>query len=201
MRPIPTLSNLRISTKLLLLNLMICAAFILIVCVAIVSFYNVRHMSRDVANKDIGRVIDNSQAARELGKVFADIDLLSRTFYGKDDYLESEGSRLIVSVKNIAGSTTDPGLNKSLLTLSDNLASFLSQCAAVNTLLDARQYIDGETNAELARLENLIGDLLVNSTLRGEDTSFVEQMLALVVGYRESLLNIGKLYAELGNEH
>ncbi len=198
MRPKSILSNLRISTKLLLLNLMICAGFFLIVCVIVFSFVNVRSSLTQVTDWNMGTVIDNSRTARELSKVFSDIDLMSRTFYGKNDYLDSEGPRLVRTVKNIAENNTDSDLNKSLLTLSDDLDSFLSHCAAVNTVLHARESIDRETHTYLTSLENLIGKLFVKLTLEGEDTSFVEQQLTLVIGYRESLLQIGKLYAELG---
>ena len=201
MRSKPMLSNLRISTKLLLLTLMICTAFLLIVCGTVFSFANVRNMLTEVANRDMSSVIDNSRTARELSKVFADTDLLRRTFYGKNDYLESEGRRLVGTVKTITESTTQPDLNKSLLALSDDLDSFLSQCAAVNAAIYARESIESETYAVLTKLENMISELLVNLTLEGEDTSFVEQLLTLVIGYRESLLQIGKLYAELGHEH
>jgi PAS domain S-box-containing protein len=195
------LSHLRISTKLLLLTLMICTAFLLIVCVTVFSFANVRNMLTEVANRDMSSVIDNSRTARELSKIFTDIALLRRTFYGKNDYLESEGRRLVGIVKTITQTTTQPDLNKSLLALSDDLDSFLSQCAAVNAAIYARESIESETYAVLTRLENMISELLVNLTLEGEDTSFVEQLLTLVIGYRESLLQIGKLYAELGHEH
>jgi hypothetical protein len=201
MRPKSILSNLRISTKLLLLNLMICAGFFLIVCVIVFSFANVRKRLTQVTDWNMETVIDNSRTARELSTVFTDIDLMSRTFYGKSDYLDTEGRRLVRTVKNIAGKSTDSDLYKSLITLSDDLDSFLSQCAAVNTVLHSRDSIDRETHTYLTSLENMIGKMLVNHTLQGEDTSFVEQQLTLVIGYRESLLQIGKLYAELGAEH
>jgi PAS domain S-box-containing protein len=180
---------------------MIFAAFFLIVCVTLFSFANVRNMLTEITSKDMASVVDNSRTARELSKVFVDINLLSRTFYGKNDYLESEGRRLVSSVKTITQNTTQPDLNKTLLALSDNLDSFLSQCTEVNAAFYARQSIESETYSVLTRLENIISELLVNLTLEGEDTSFVEQLLTLVIGYRESLLQIGKLYAEVGHEH
>jgi PAS domain S-box-containing protein len=158
-------------------------------------------MLTEVTSRDMASVIDNSRTARELSKVFVDINLLSRTFYGKNDYLESEGKRLVGIVKTIRQSTTQPDLNKSLLALSDDLDAFLSQCTAVNAAFYARESIESETYSVLTRLENIISELLVNLTLEGEDTSFVEQLLTLVIGYRESLLQIGKMYAEVGHEH
>jgi two-component system cell cycle sensor histidine kinase/response regulator CckA len=201
MRSKAILSNLRISTKLLLLNLMIWAAFFLIAGVVAFSFTNVRNKLTEVTNRDMARAISNSQTARELSKVFTDIDLLSHIFYGKNDYLKSEGSKLVSSVNNISERTTDPDLKKSLISLHNYIESFLDQCVAVNTGLHAIESTVRETHAELTNLENLIAELLVNYTIEGEDTAFVEQLLTLVIGYHESLLQIGKLYAELGHEH
>ena len=102
MYPNLKLSNLRISTKLLLLNLMTWAAFFLIIGIIVSSFAIVRNKLTEVANRDMGRVIANSQTTRKISKVFADIDLLGRTFYGKRDYLASEGSRLVNTVNKIS---------------------------------------------------------------------------------------------------
>ncbi len=74
MRSIAGLSNLQISTKLLLLNLMIYAAFFLIVGVVAFSFTTVRNKLTEVVNRDMRRAISNSQTAREFSKVFTDID-------------------------------------------------------------------------------------------------------------------------------
>ncbi len=193
-------SNLQLSTKLLLMSLITSVAFFLIACIVIFSLAIVKNKSIEVMNKDMERVIANSHTTRELSRVFADIDLLNRTFYRNNDYLESEGSRLIDLVKNILENTSNLNLKKSLLSLSDDLGFFLSQCAAVNTVLYARESIDRETHIEITKLENLISELLINSTLAGEDTSFITQQLTLVIGYRESLLYIAKLYAEQGFE-
>ncbi len=201
MRPESIFSNLRISTKLFLLNLMIVAAFILVAGIIIFSFAIIRNKVTEVANKDMRIVTENSQIARILSKAFSDIELLSHAFYGKNGYLQSEGTRLAGIVKDIEESSTDPDLKKSLLSLSKQFDAFLSQCAVVNTVLRDRESIDRETHIELTRLEDLIAELFVKSTLEGEDTSFVEQLLTLVVGYRESLLQIGKVFAELGQEH
>ncbi len=104
-------------------------------------------------------------------------------------------------MNNISGRTVDSNLKKSLLSFRNHIEAFLNQCVVVNMVLHARESIDRETHAQLSSLENLIAVLFVRSTLEGEDTAFAEQLLTLVIGYRESLLQIGKLYAELGQEH
>lgn len=201
MHPNFKLSNLRISTKLLLLNLMTWAAFILIVGVMVSTFAIVLNKLTAVATMDMERVIANSQTTRELSKVFVDIDRLVRTFYGKNDYLASEGNRLVNAVNKITENTLDADLKKSLLPLFGALESFLSRCARVNQVFHDMESIDHDTHGELIELENLIAQLLVSDTLEGEDVSFLEQLLTLVVGYRESLLHIGTMKVKLEHEH
>ncbi len=48
----------------------------------------------------------------------------------------------------------------------------------------------------LDRLDEIIADQLINTTLTGDDTSILEQLSVLVIGYRQSLLEIGKCHAE-----
>ncbi len=92
MRSKALFSNLRISTKLLLLNLMVCAAFFLIVCVILLSFANIQNKLTEVTSRDMGIAISNSQVAREFSEVFSDIELLSHIFYGKDEYLSQKAA-------------------------------------------------------------------------------------------------------------
>ena len=60
----------------------------------------------------------------------------------------------------------------------------------------AGKSLDREAHEELTELENLISELLIDATLAGKDSSYITQQLTLVIGYRESLLSIAKLFAE-----
>jgi len=191
------LTHQGIRNKLLLLNAMICLAFVVIAGVVFFSLAVVRDMSTEVTNRDVERVVSNSRTARELSKLFTDIHLLTLTFYGRDDDVESTGRRSVDMIKDITESTTDPDLKNSLLALSDHLESFLSHCVVVNTLLHTIESIDREIHGDITKLEDTISKLLIKLTLEGKDVSFVEQLLALSTGYRESLLQIGRLYDQL----
>ena len=189
-------TNLQLSAKLLLMNLMISGAFFLIACIIIVSFASVRNKSIEVTESSMESIITNSRTARELSEVFADIDLLNRTFYNNNEYLASEGSRLRDVISNILKNTTNLDLKYSLFSLFEKFDFFHSQCVDVNTVLHAIESIDIDTHKELTNFEKLIGEMLIDATLAGEDTSFITQQLTLVIGYQESMLNIAKLFAE-----
>jgi PAS domain S-box-containing protein len=193
--------KLMVSGKMLLINLMICAAFLLIVGIILLSNNRVQNNLFDIVDRDMGRVIANSRESREFSNLFADIDLLKHTFCGKNTYLTSAGKRLADAIKRILESQTDPDIKQSFLALYDHFEAFIAQCVVVNTVLNTRESIDRKTRVEITELENLIAEMLVRLTLNEEDTSFAEQLLTLVMGYQESLLLIGKLYAEMGHEH
>lgn len=197
MRFIPAKYERRLSSKLLLANVATSVALLLIAGFIVYSFTAVRIKSADVAFTDIDNVIQNSRATRRLSKVFSDIELLDRTFYAIAEYPSSEGRRLAKEIENIRESTINEVLKESLSTLSKQFNFFLSQGAIVNEVLRSRELIDEEIHAELTKLEALISEWLIEATLQEEDTEFVTQQLILVNGYRESLLIIARLYAEL----
>jgi len=176
------------------------AAFIMLACVVIYTFYSIEEKAVKVTNQNMDSVINNSRITRRLSTLFSDIDLLNRAFFMNNNYLESEGNRLTDIIKNLTNSTDNLNLKSFLLILSDNFDSFLAQSTTVNSILYARQSLDRKAHLELTELENLISELLVNATLAAKDSSYITQQLTLVIGYRESLLSIAKLFAELGFE-
>ena len=153
-------------------------------------------MLLDVTNHDMNKVITNSETVREFYQLFSDIDILSHTFYNRDAYLASKTKQLITDAKHISKTANDPELSKTLDIFLINLRLFLSQCSDINTILKKRTEIDLKTHHELDKLENRISTLLLNYALNKEEPEYAEQLLSLAIGYRESLLLIGKLFAE-----
>ena len=187
----------RLSSKLRFLNAVTGLAFLLLSAGIVATFIIVKNQSVDVMKQDMDRVAGNSNISRELSILFSDIHLLNRTFYRKDDYLRSEGQRLATTIEKISKSVRDPQLQTRLTGLSDRLGSFLAQCTRVNAVLHAQDQVFTDIEQGLTNLENLISRLLVDATLSGEDTSYITQQLTLVIGFRESVLSIAKLNAEL----
>jgi len=81
--------------------------------------------------------------------------------------------------------------------LLEDLEAFVAHCNKVNVIFDDRKNIHNTIHDMLKNLGKLIGGSFIKQTLDGKDTTFIEQLLVLVVGYQESLLEIGKLYAEI----
>ena len=186
----------RLSSKLRFINAITGLAFLLLCAGIAAAFIAIKNESIDVMQQDMGRVVANSDLTRAVSELFSDIHLLSDTFY-RSSHLDSEGTRLSAVLDGISQGVRDPQLETRLTELAGQFQSFLAQCARVNDLLHAEDDVFGNVERELTDLENLISKLLVDATLKGEDTSFVTQQLTLAIGFRESLLSIAKLNAEL----
>lgn len=190
-----------INTRLVFINVAICGAFLLIVIITVFAFTMIRQELKNVTNEAMDEAISNSKTARDVSKLFSDIDFLGRIFYGNDIFLKTEGSRLVNVVDNIQRMATDPELKSLFLILDRQCDSLLNQCDTVNKILDDIKSINQKTHEMLTHLEDLIADIIISHTLEGDNTDFAEQLLTLVIGYRENLLQIRNYFVELGHDH
>jgi signal transduction histidine kinase len=188
--------SLKLTRQLYFANAMIALAFLFLVAIIVATYIAVEKRSIGVVKSDMGRVVNNSAVVREITTLFGQIDVLNRAFYGNDEYLRVEGENLLRHIDEIAGLSANSPLQEPLQSLADQLDSFLARCTGVNASLQARNAIDREIDQQLGKLENLISILLIDATLSDGDTAYITQLLTLVLGYNESFLVIGKLYAE-----
>ena len=189
--------GLRLSSKLFLANTLTNLAFVLIAVITIFSFVNVSRESSYVVNKQIEEVIRNADLTRKLSKIFFDIDLMDRTLYRSGQANVAEGARLKGLIEGVRDSAVGPKLQNSLDALLLKFEQFHLQGGRVNEVRQATASIDDDTHTQLTKLEEIISELLIESTLAGENTDYVVQQLTLVAGYRESLLEIDRQYGML----
>ena len=188
--------TLRLTRQLYFANALTALAFLLLMAIIIATYKFVEKRSIGVIRGDMERVVNNSGMVREISTLFGEIDLLDRAFYGNDEYLRIEGEELLGHVDEIARLGANSYLQEPLQSLANQLDRFLARCAGVNAALQSRSAIDREIARQIDELENLISRLLIDATLAGEDTAYITQLLSLALGYNESFLIIGKLYAE-----
>ena len=173
------------------------AAVTFILCVSIFSYVAVNRMLSNIDEKHMTTILENSERGRQLAKVFVDINELSRNFLGRSEYLEAEGARLNQTFNAILEKSTNQKVNTSIAELQENLTTFVAIGKTINSLLHNHDNLHHEIDDKVQGIESLIGDAYINQALDGKDTSYIEQLLMLVVGYKESLLEIGKQFAEL----
>lgn len=138
----------------------------------------------------------NSNINREFGRLYSRINVFRSTFFGDDEFLRTEGRAIRVQLDSLRASVVEPHL-KSLL---DNLATQVDRYRArgtwINTLLAWRHGQDTDLNEFLRILEELLAERIVEVALAGGDSVYYDQLVLLLSGYRESLLEIAKLNAE-----
>ncbi|MDD2899756.1 MAG: ATP-binding protein [Desulfuromonadaceae bacterium] len=186
----------RISSKLLGVVFLIMIAFAAIVAIVAWSVTRVGKLSTDESIAKLQEISKASNTARDLSLIFSEIELIRRTFYGQDDLLNNSGEQLRQDLQRVIAQTPDSPLNDSLNTLFREMKLFLAQCDAINRQLEQRSTTSQEAHQELNALEKLISRRLIDQAKQGGDKLYLEQILGLVTGYRESLLTVDKLHSE-----
>lgn len=189
-----------IGGKLLGLVLFNAAAFGLIAVIVGISFYRVERLSGDVVGAQIADVIRNAEVGRELSAAFSELELLSHHCEGQAA-LPQTGRDLSASMAGLMRKAQDRQLADALAALSTTIAELLEDCALINRNLGNIRSLDRELLALVTELENLIGRALIAQTLAGKRTEHLDQVMVLVIGYRETLLTIGKKIAEQSADH
>ncbi len=191
----------RLSSKLLLLMLLNILVLLVLAVFLVTSFDDVRRSSSRIAEAHIGDMRRNSESVFVLSQIFSDIELLSRVFIENDEPLSSESERLKALLLGVESSTLDSRLGASVAAFGIQFERFVNGAEDVNFILDEIQRVDRATHRQLDALEGLISEILISATLREESTHYIDQVLTLVTGYRESLLRIGKLHADHKNHY
>jgi|GEM_PF-1228677 len=142
------------------------------------------------------QTIENSQNSRDFGQLYSRINVFRNTFFGNDALLKSEGREIQEDLKKLQLNVRDQQLKKLLELLSEQMKSYLHRGVWINTLLSWRSDQDVDLEDLLLVLQELITERIVDVALLGGDVSHYYQLVRLISGYRESLLEIAKLNAE-----
>ncbi|GAU09346.1 PAS domain S-box protein [Desulfoplanes formicivorans] len=194
-------SRIKISTRLSLLSIGLGIACLAILIVIMIAAHSIKELSSQITNDHLQEIAANSRVARDLSKVFADINLVVNNFYGQGDYLLTRGDRILKLIQESASRTTLPTIKSDLQILQKHMRSFLDACTTVNQSIAERVRIEKDMDATLSRLEDTISETMIGQSLDGEDTSFMEQLSLLVFGYRENLLRIENIAAQISFDH
>ena len=185
----------------MLLNLGIAIGCIIILTVVSYYFRNVSNLVTQVTEQHMSEITENSRTARDLSQIFAGTNLLLNSFYGQEKHLKTEGVRLASMIRETTAFSTHPDIRSSLKNHQKNLFSFLDTCVLVNETLKKRSHIEMTLNTILSRLKDTITQQAMSLARDGEDTSSMEELSLLVFEYREKLLRIEKLNAEIDTNH
>ncbi len=198
---LPFPKNKTLSLRLRLFNLAVGLTFLLVFVVILFAFRSVNEDLGKVVRHDVGQAVRTARLARDLASAFADLNLFLHTFQGRDDYLATEGDSLIMRVRDAVSRAEEGPLAKELVSFPGLLTGIIDQCRKVNRHHAALYTTERQIFTLLDQLDATIADELIGQTLAGNDTLYMEQLAALVAGYRQSMLEMGKTFAELPFDH
>ncbi|WP_143821203.1 bifunctional diguanylate cyclase/phosphodiesterase [Motiliproteus sp. MSK22-1] len=193
----PFKNGISISKKLLMLMVLISLAFVLVATMVLGSLFQVKELSTDVATTQMSRVISNSEVTRGLLSVFGDIDQLSFLMDKDGSSLTSAQNRLQFEISQITQTTTNLELKERLNELTRQLDKIIGQYQSVNRTYNHLNELDRSINITMSRFEADVSNQLINATIAGEDAPYIRQVMSLITGYRQSLLQIEKQNAAL----
>ncbi len=189
-------SNLRIRTKLLAILALLVAVYLVILLTVVLSFQRIEDVLDGVISNDINNVMTNALTERELAAIDADLNLLLNTFFENETYLKHEGERLLEVSSFLTNEIPSGTLKDQLGAFIEEVKALLSQCGKVNAALSLVHEADTHIVLDFDRLDEIIADKLINATFVGDDISILQQLSVLVIGYRQSMLEIARLHAE-----
>ena len=193
-------AHTRIGSKLLWLAIFIALVMGLVVLVVAIAFNRVENLSADIARHGMSEMVENAAIGRELSMVFSDVDAVSRSCHGSET-MEDATRLLSASIEEISRKVKDQALAESAANLSLATTRLFYECTRINKALATLRDIDRQFQDELDKLEMLIGRAMIEQTLAGKTTEHLDQVMTLVMGYRETVLLIARKIAEQSLDH
>ncbi len=187
-----------ITSKLMLINLLICVVFCIITTAVFLSFSHIRKAMKSVFSANVTQITDNARMTRELARILADTNFLINTFYGKDDFLETESRHLITRATALMAKTAEPHLKESLKNFTDKIQITIEQCEKVNSIRREIETMDQKFEDTVTALGDMISNKILDLTLEKKDVSLMEQLTFMVSGYRETFPRIIIQFNQLG---
>ncbi|MFK5926610.1 MAG: PAS domain S-box protein, partial [Desulfuromusa sp.] len=170
--------------------------FVLIALVLYFASMKVQKNIDRIVEESLQQTIKNSRNSRDFGLLHTRLSVFQNTFYADSKLLETEGEALQGKLGVLQVDVSDSHLKDLLGQLQRQFFVYLEQCEWINYLLLWRSGQDKDINELLLFLQEIFAEKTVEITLGGGDVDYLEQLVLLTSGYRESILEIAKLNAE-----
>ena len=185
-----------ITAKLLMLCLLTLLVFSALAAIMISAFGDIEQLTNTIITRDVNRIIQNSQLARDLSGVLTETNLLVSTFYGHDNVLEKERTVITSGIDTILLQPMEAAQRDILTQFRTSLTQVLQQCKTINTHHAKIVEKDRILHELLTQLEGIISQKIVDLVLAGDDSLAYEQIGALIPSYRETLLRANLSFRE-----
>lgn len=190
----------RISRKLLWLAVFNACAFALIAAIVGLAFNRVERMSAEIARHEMAEVLVNASIGRNLSAAFSELELLGRSCQSGIK-AEVASRQLADTIKAISRQVHDKELAATTDILGAAATQLIDGCSVIAGSLFSIQRLDRQFHSQLEDLENRISRAMIDQTLAGKPTDYLDQVMTLVTGYRETVLLVARQIAEQSAHH
>ena len=185
-----------IMTKLILVNLLLLMALGGIVTVDFFSSSKIENALISVIDQEVNHAIENAELGRKLHKIFADTQLLVRTFDEQEETLEMQGADLLRFLQESAAASAIVSetqvLRDALTQFQQMLQTLLVQCAQIIEILRAIRTVERDLDGSITTLDDALAELKMTFIAEGKEDELVplEQLSSIIPDYHNVLLRI-----------
>ncbi len=180
-----------IGSRLIALAFANAVALALIAVIVWLAYGRIEGLSTEIAHKEMTGVFANAALGREVAIGLSDLDAAIRGCHYRNGN-SGETGRIDAQLAALAGAAADPALAESIAGLALTTQHLLGKCGDIGANLDAIAGTEGYLLDQLAALDQLTSRALIDQTLAEKSTDYLDQVMALTIGYRESILLIGR---------
>ncbi len=177
--------------KLFALALINVLALSVIAAVVWLTYGRIETLSTQIAKKEMAHVLKNAALGREMSSALSDLDIAIRSCHDANGSLD-ETALLHTKISALAGRTDDPALKGAIRNLAETTERLLTRCKRIHANLGLIWDVEKFLLEQLSAIEVLTSQAMINQTLAGKSTDYLDQIMALVIGYRESVMLIGR---------
>ena len=180
--------------KLIALALVNMLALSLLTVMVWLAYGRIESLSTEIAQKEMTRVLDSAALGRGVSAALSDLDAAIRACQDQNGS-SSETSQIHTELVTLADSANDPALQDAIRQLAATTQRLLTNCNDTGVNLSVIAATEKFLLEQLVAAERLTSRALIDQTLAGKNTGYLDQVMALVIGYRETIMLIGR---ELG---
>lgn len=191
----PTILQLSMTGKLVLLNLIVLLIFGCMTGIMLWAFGNIDELLTTTVARELAQIVENARMGRELSRLFAKTNLLLDTFYGKPDVLKAQGTLLAATADYLANRADDPVLKTALREFRTRLGPLLKQCGIINVSASQLTHMNTRLLADLTSLEELNSRALSAGSADVHLHAAHQQLALLILQSRQDALNVAIQFA------
>jgi len=184
-----------IVAKLIVLAVLNGVAFVTIALVANGGFSRVETLATETVSDEMAQMLNGARLSRDISSIYIEIDRISQSCH-TNRYNQAKNRLFRSSLEDISGRIKIHDLRDTFSHFNVTALLILDRCDSLNQSLKILRNIDGVIAQEIDRLEQRVGENLINETLKGRSTSHLDQLMVLAAGLRETHLQLGKQIAE-----